>query len=85
MANIFWLGIKEMRSLFASLMLVVFIIYAFTVIVYQQATGVPETIFNASVAVVDEDQSSLSGRLRDAIYPPYFQTPHLIEASEIDR
>lgn len=83
--NIFWLGIKEMRSLFASLLLVLFIVYAFTVIVYQQATGVPETIFNASVAVVDEDQSNLSGRLRDAIYPPYFQTPQLIESSEINR
>ena len=83
--NIFWLGIKEMRSLFASLLLVLFIVYAFTVIVYQQATGVPETIFNASVAVVDEDRSNLSGRLRDAIYPPYFQTPELIESSEINR
>ena len=83
-ANIFWLGLKELRSLAADPVLLLFTIYAFSLAVYSQAKGVSYELRNASVAVVDEDRSPLSARLRDALLPPFFRPAELIEANEVD-
>jgi len=83
-ARIFRLGIKELYSLKADPVLVVLIVYAFTFAVYSVATGAEMEVRNAAVAIVDEDQSRLSFRMRDAILPPYFKDPVLIEADQID-
>ena len=40
---------------------------------------------NASVAIVDADQSTLSSRIKDALQPPYFRTPREIDRSEVDQ
>jgi ABC-2 type transport system permease protein len=80
--NILWLGIKELRSVLGDIILVAFIVYSFSFTIYQQATGLGEDVNNASVAIVDEDHSTLSRRLGTALYPPYFQYPKQIEASE---
>src|SRR6185437_6840419 len=48
------------------------------------STGAKFEIENASVAVVDEDRSMLSSRLRDALLKPFFKEPKLISAGEID-
>jgi ABC-2 type transport system permease protein len=40
---------------------------------------------NASVAIVDEDRSHLSGNLAAALLPPYFKPPEQIGFGEIDR
>jgi ABC-2 type transport system permease protein len=53
--------------------------------IYAQSTGMSETVNNASIAIVDEDRSALSRAIRTALYPPYFQTPELIDAADIDR
>jgi len=37
--NILWLGIKELRSLLSDMVMVVFVVYAFTLAIYVQATG----------------------------------------------
>ena len=37
------------------------------------ATGVPESLHKAPIAIVDEDRSPLSERIVNAFYPPNFQ------------
>src|SRR5262245_19088802 len=81
--NILWLGLKEMRSLLSDTVMVVFVIYAFTLAIQVQATGTSSEVNNASIAFVDEDQSALSKELFNAFYPPRFQYPEYIAASEV--
>lgn len=83
-ANIFWLGTKELRSVLGDMIMVALIIWSFSFAIYSQATAESETVNNASVAIVDEDRSALSRSLASALYPPYFKTPELIEATQID-
>lgn len=82
--NIFWLGTKEFRSVFSDMIMLFLIIWSFSFAIYEQASAIGETVNNASIAFVDEDRSSLSRKLRNALYPPYFQTPQLIESTDID-
>jgi ABC-2 type transport system permease protein len=60
------------------------IIWAFTLGIITAATSMPESLHNASIAVVDEDRSPLSARLIDAFQPPFFRTPQRIDLSEMD-
>jgi ABC-2 type transport system permease protein len=82
--NIFNLGIKELRSLLRDPVMLVFIVYAFSLSIYSAATAMPETLHKAPIAFVDEDRSQLSMRIVDAFYPPYFMTPVLITQKEMD-
>jgi ABC-2 type transport system permease protein len=81
--NIFWLGLKEIRSLLSDAVMVVFVIYAFTLAIQVQATGTSSEVNNASIAFVDEDGSALSKELFNAFYPPRFQFPEDITAAEV--
>ncbi len=83
-ANIFRLGIKELRGLMRDPMLLILIVYAFTLAIYTAAKAMPETLNNAAIAIVDEDQSPVSGRITTAFYPPYFVPPKLISSYEMD-
>ena len=83
--NIFHLGVKELRSLYRDPVLLIFIIFAFSFMVYAAAQGMSQELRNASIAVVDEDHSPLSSRLINAFYSPYFKTPVLIELRDIDK
>lgn len=82
--NIFWLGTKELRSVFSDVVMVMLIIYSFSLAIYSQATATSESVNNASIAIVDEDHSTLSRAIANALYPPYFKTPVLILADEVD-
>ena len=82
--NIFWLGLKEIRSLISDKVMLVFVIYAFTFAVYIQSTGTSNEVNNASIAIADEDGSALSKEFFSVFYPPRFQTPKRINASEIE-
>ena len=82
--NIFWLGLKELRSLLSDKVLVVFVIYAFTLAIHVQATGTSSEVNNASIAFVDEDGSALSKEIFNAFYPPRFKFPDLIPASAVE-
>ena len=73
--NIFWLGLKELRSLASDIVMVIFVVYAFTAAIYSTATGTSSEIHNASIAFVDEDGSALAKELINAFYPPRFQRP----------
>jgi ABC-2 type transport system permease protein len=83
LTNIFWLGLKEIRSLMSDLVMVGFVIYAFTLAIYVQATGTSSEVNNASIAFVDEDGSALSKEIFNAFYPPRFQFAEAIGASEV--
>ena len=84
LANIFWLGTKELRSFFSDIVMVIFLIWSFTFSIYSEATGSSENVNNASIAVVDEDHSALSRKIATAMYPPYFRAAEEITAVEID-
>jgi ABC-2 type transport system permease protein len=83
-ANILQLGIKELRSLLRDPVMLVLIVYAFSISIYSAATAMPEVLHKAPIAVVDEDRSQLSQRIIDAFYPPYFKQPVLITHKEMD-
>ncbi len=82
--NIFWLGIKELRSLGSDLVMMFFVAYAFTGTIYVQATGTSSEVNNASIAFVDENNSALSKELMNAFYPPRFLTPETIAAADVE-
>lgn len=84
LSNIYRLGLKELRSLGADKVLLVLIAWAFSGAIYEAATGTSLELRKAPVAVVDLDQSPLSRRLADALYPPYFKAPEKISLAEVD-
>ncbi|MBX7121318.1 MAG: ABC transporter permease [Opitutaceae bacterium] len=83
-ANTFRLGVKELWSLWRDPAMLVLIVYVFTLGVYTAATAMPETLNNAPIAIVDEDQSPVSQRISSALYPPQFALPRMIDWSEMD-
>ena len=84
-ANIVQLGIKELWGLARDPVMLVLIVYSFTLSIYTAASAQPESLNNAAIAVVDEDQSPVSSRILTAFYPPYFVTPKLVSQYEMDR
>ena len=84
LSNIYWLGTKELRILSKDLMMILFIVWSFGFSIYMQSKGGGETINNAAIAIVDEDNSTLSRAIRDLFYPPYFKTAVVIPARDID-
>ena len=83
-SNIFRLGIKELRSLWADKVLLVLICWVFTGAIYAASVGVSQELRNAPVAVVDEDQSQISQRMVGSLTPPYFKRPALVSIQEMD-
>lgn len=83
-AAIFRLGVKELWSLIRDPMMLVLIAYTFTVSIYVAATALPESLHNATIAIVDEDASPLSARIASAFYPPHFRYPEIITLTEMD-
>ncbi len=84
--NIFDLGVKELYSIWRDPVLLFLIVWAFTVGIITPGKGAGEaTLHGARIAMVDEDGSSLSGRLAAAFNPPYFRPPQAIALAEVDR
>ena len=82
--NILALSAKELRSLFSDTVLVVLIVFAFTALVHFAATGINNDVNNASVGVIDADQSVLSHRILDALQQPHFQKPVPVQREEVE-
>lgn len=82
--NIYRLGVKELFSLRRDTVLLALIVWAFSFAIYTAATGMSHELKNGSIAIVDEDRSQLSARIREAFLPPYFKEPTLISFREID-
>lgn len=83
-ANIYRLGVKELWSLWRDPIMLVLIVYTFTLSVYSSASAIPETLHNAPIAIVDEDDSPLSARIVSAFYPPQFTRPAMVTLAQVD-
>jgi ABC-2 type transport system permease protein len=85
LANIYNLTIKELRSIRADYMILILVLYTFTVAVYTVATGVSTNPKDLTVGVVDEDHSDISRQFREVLSrPPLFKPAVLINTDEID-
>ncbi|GBQ45933.1 ABC transporter permease [Komagataeibacter europaeus] len=73
---------KELRSLVHDRVLLGLIVFAFTAGVLLVANGVKVEVSNATIAFIDEDNSALSRRMRDAVLPPYFKPPVLVDRAQ---
>ncbi len=82
--NILHLGIKELWSLVRDPIMIVLIAYAFTLVIYSTSTALPDTLYKAPVAIVDEDQSPLSQRIVNAFQAPLFTPPTMVSREEMD-
>src|SRR5580704_19672160 len=84
LGNIYWLVIKEMRSIRADRIMPALVAYSFTIAIYAVATGASTEATNLADGIVDEDHSDLSRRIADGLTPPTFQPAVQIVATEID-
>ena len=82
--HIFHLGIKEMLSLGRDPVLLFLIAYCFTFSVYTPAKSAVMDVINASIAMVDEDDSPLSRQIRESLLPPLFRPAQLLPFSQIN-
>jgi ABC-2 type transport system permease protein len=82
--NIFWLGLKELRSFFSDYVLLGLVIWSFSGAIYAQANSNLQELHNASVAYLDEDNSPLSRHLISALLRPEFQRPDAVNERDID-
>ena len=83
--NTFNLGVKELRGLWRDPVMLVLIVYSFSLSIWTSANASPEALTNAAISIVDEDQSHLSARITSAFYPPYFVEPQMTTTAEMDR
>lgn len=84
LSSIWHLGLKELSSLAADRVLLVFIVYSFTAMIYTEAKGIDMEVRNANIAVVDGDRSQLSRRIRDALLAPQFRKAPVIDRAQVD-
>src|SRR5688572_12246232 len=82
--HIFHLGIKELISLFRDPVLIFLILYTFTFSVYTPSKSAVMDVVNASIALVDEDSGDASRAVYDAMLPPLFLPPELIDWTDIN-
>ena len=73
-SNIWRLGQKELWSLWRDPVMLLLIFYSFSLNIYVAATSMPETLHKAPIAIVDEDQSPLSGRIQCFLPTVFFTT-----------
>jgi len=83
--HIFQLGLKEMVSLWRDPVLLFLIAYSFTFSVYTPAKSAVMDVVNASIAVVDEDDSQAARAIREAFLPPLFLPAAQIDFKDINR
>ena len=82
--NIFWLGVKEIRSFSHDFVLVSLVVWTFSFAVYSQAQSSSQELHNASIGYVDEDNSELSRRIIHAFLPPFYKTPRPVSLRDVD-
>ncbi|QOP41836.1 ABC transporter permease [Sulfurimonas marina] len=83
--NIWYLGLKELQSLWQDKVMLFLIIYSFSLGIYIGATSASSELNKVPIAFVDEDRSPLSARLMKAFHEPEFLPPAVIDADEIDK
>ncbi|MCI2394805.1 ABC transporter permease [Aliiroseovarius sediminis] len=83
--NVFWLIGKEFRTLWREAILLLLVIYSFGPSMYVESSGAGGPLNNAVVTFVDEDRSTLSRALQNALLPPRYLPPKEAGADQIDR
>jgi len=83
--HIFRLGIKELISLARDPVLLFLIAYAFSFAVYTPSKSAVMDLVNASIAVVNQDDSQAARSVKDALLPPLFLPAQDIAFSDINR
>src|SRR5580765_1878725 len=84
-SHIFYLGIKELVSLARDPVLIFLILYSFSFAVYTPSKSAVMDVVNASIAIVDEDNSEAARAIKDAMLPPQFLPPGQIDWVDINR
>lgn len=84
-ANIYNLGVKELWSLWRDPIMLILIIYSFSIAIYVTAVAKPDSLHKASIAIIDEDASPLSARIVSSFYPPHFLYPKMVTFAQGDR
>jgi ABC-2 type transport system permease protein len=82
--HIFQLGLKEMLSLARDPVLLFLIAYAFTFSVYTPSKSAVMDVVNASIAIVNEDNSQAARTVRESMLPPLFRPAHEINFDDIN-
>ena len=82
--HIFQLGLKELISLSQDLVLIFLIFYSFTFSIYTPAKSAVMDVVNASIAIVNEDDSQAARDIREAMLPPLFLPAAEIPFSDIN-
>ena len=82
--NVIRLSRKELSSLLTDVILMFLVAFTLSAAVVSVAKGVKAEVDNASVGIIDNDRSTLSMRLKDAVLPPYFKTPETISHDRVD-
>src|SRR6516165_2393018 len=82
--NVLHLGVKELWSLARDPIMLLLIMFAFTVSIYSTASALPDTLYKAPSSIVDEDQSPLSQRIVNGFQPPLFLPPKMVSREEMD-
>jgi ABC-2 type transport system permease protein len=83
--HVFHLGVKELLSLARDPVLLILIVYSFTFSVYTPAKSAVMDVVNASIAIVNEDDSEAARDVRDAMLPPEFLPADEISFRDINR
>lgn len=81
--NIFWLAGKELKSVLGDPVMVILILWSFVFAVILEASGAGDTVYNAAIAILDEDKSTLTRQVAAALDPPWFQPPVLISSDQV--
>ncbi|MFX0546593.1 ABC transporter permease [Roseovarius sp. S1116L3] len=84
LGNIFWLAGKELKSVLGDPVMVILILWSFIVAVMLEASGAGDTVYNAAIAILDEDGSMLTRQIADALGPPWFQPPVKIGPDQVE-
>ena len=82
--NILHLGVKELWSLVRDPIMIFLIVYAFTLTIYSISTALPDSLHNAPISIVDEDQSALSQRIVKGFQAPWFNPPAIVSRADMD-
>jgi ABC-2 type transport system permease protein len=83
--HIAYLGIKELISLARDPVLLFLIAYAFSFAVYTPSKSAVMDLVNASIAVVNQDDSQAARAVKDAMLPPLFLPASDISFNDINR
>jgi ABC-2 type transport system permease protein len=83
--HIVFLGVKELISLARDPVLLFLIAYAFSFAVYTPSKSAVMDLVNASIAVVNQDDSQAARAVKDAMLPPLFLPAADISFNDVNR